>query len=210
MPSLTTLLVFGGATLAVLLVPGPSVIYVVARSIAHGRAAGMYSMLGLECGAFLHVLGATFGLAALLASSETAFTVVRWAGAGYLTYLGVRELRGRTVAAAGSESLAHAASASRLQLFRDGVLVDLLNPKTALFFIAFLPQFVDPGRGPAATQILVLGLCFVGLAALCDSCYAVAADHLAARVRGSVSVQRRINGATGCVYVGMAGLAALA
>lgn len=210
MPTIATLLLFGGTALAMLVVPGPSVVYVVARSIEHGRAAGLYSMLGLESGALLHILGAAFGLAALLATSEAMFAVVRCSGAGYLLYLGVRQLCGRDFAAPGAGPTGHTVAASRMRLFRDGVLVDLLNPKTALFFIAFLPQFVDPARGPASAQILVLGLCFVALAAVCDGCYAVAAGRLAARVRASARVQHRLNKATGCVYVGLAGLAAFA
>ncbi|MBZ2199161.1 LysE family translocator [Occultella gossypii] len=207
MPTAATMLGFCAATLAILVIPGPSVMYVVARSIAHGRRAGLYSMLGLEVGALLHVAGTAAGLAALLASSEFAFTLLRYAGAAYLLHLGVQQLRVRHEQV---DSPAHRTSpASRLRLFRDGVLVDLLNPKTALFFVAFLPQFVDPGRGPATVQVVVLGLVFVLLAALCDSTYAVAAGRLAARLRDSHRTRRRIDRISAGVYVGLAGMAVL-
>jgi threonine/homoserine/homoserine lactone efflux protein len=207
MPTATTMLGFCAATLAILVIPGPSVMYVVARSIAHGRRAGLYSVLGLEVGALLHVAGTAVGLAALLASSELAFTMLRYAGAAYLLHLGVQQLRPRHERV---DTPAHRTSpVSRLRVFRDGVLVDLLNPKTALFFVAFLPQFVDPGRGPATVQVVVLGLTFVILAALCDGTYALAACRLAARLRGARRARRRIDRISAGVYVGLAAMAVL-
>lgn len=163
----------------------------------------MYSVLGLETGALLHVALTAAGLAALLAASELAFAVLRYAGAAYLVLLGVRALLAR-----GGEDDEHPGtveSVSRLRLVRDGVLVDLLNPKTALFFIAFLPQFVDPARGSAVSQLVVLGLCFVALAAVCDSAYALVAAGLTARLRGSRRARRRVDVASGGVYLCLAG-----
>ncbi|HSK25652.1 MAG TPA: LysE family translocator [Jiangellales bacterium] len=208
MPTASTLLVFAAATLALLLVPGPSVVYVVARSLEHGRAAGLTSMLGIETGALLHVAAAAAGLTALLASSDLAFSVVKYAGAAYLIGMGVRQVVRRHVAV--TQHGAVPSAASRLQLFRDGVLVDLLNPKTGLFFLAFLPQFVDPARGAVATQVLALGLLFVALAAVTDGAYAVVAGGLAGRLSRSVTGRRRIDRTTAGVYVGLGGLAALA
>lgn len=210
MPSTTTLLAFGAATLLIVIVPGPSVAYVVARSLRYGRRAGLLSMFGLETGALVHVLLAAVGLAAVVASVPVAIDVIRWLGAAYLGFLGIRQLTERR--GADDEPVGrHAApvSITARRLFAEGVLVDLLNPKTALFFLAFLPQFVRVDRGPAAPQVVVLGLCFVVVAAVVDSLYALAAGGLAGRVRG-----RRANDTvrivTGSTYLGLAGVAALA
>jgi threonine/homoserine/homoserine lactone efflux protein len=178
-PSLATLLLFAGSTLALLAVPGPSVMYVVARTVEQGRTAGLVSMLGLEAGALIHVAAAAAGLSALVASSPTAFGVLRYGGAAYLLWLGVRTLR-RSRAGAPVQPVGRA---SYGRLFREGVLVDVLNPKTALFFLAFLPGFVREGAGPVALQVLVLGLVFVVLAALTDGAYALAAARVSRGVR---------------------------
>lgn len=133
---------FLAAAGAVLIVPGPSVAYAVARSVENGRRAGLFAVLGLETGLLLHVLASSAGLAAILASSGLTLTVIKVAGAGFLTYLGVAEIRH-------ASAMICEASQPRptaMRLFRDAVVVDLLNPKTALFVLAFLPQFVDPGR----------------------------------------------------------------
>jgi threonine/homoserine/homoserine lactone efflux protein len=178
-PSLATLLLFAGSTLALLAVPGPSVLYVVARTVEHGRSAGLVSVVGLETGALIHVAAAAAGLSALVASSPAAFTALRYGGAAYLLWLAVRALR-RSRADAPAP-LGGAASYRRL--FRDGVLVDVLNPKTSLFFLAFLPGFVHDGHGPVALQVVVLGLVFVALAALTDGAYALAAARVSRGVR---------------------------
>lgn len=206
MPSISTLLVFMLATLALLVVPGPSVVYVVTRTVQHGRAAGLLSVLGLETGALIHVGAAAIGLTALIASSELAYTAVRYAGATYLVLLGVRQLTGRSGLAAHSSPNA----AGRGRLFRDGVMVDLLNPKTGLFFIAFLPQFVDPSSGSVSVQIVILGLCFVVLATCCDTTYALAAHLMSRRMQDSRKTQRLVDRMAAGVYVGLGGLAAFA
>lgn len=203
MPTSTTLLLFATATLAMLVVPGPSVVYVVARSLEHGRTAGLMSVLGLETGALVHVAAAAAGLTALVSSSPWAFAVLRYAGAAYLISLGIRQLRQRHDAV----EVASSTSASKLRLFRDGVLVDVLNPKTGLFFLAFLPQFVDPSRGAASTQIVVLGLCFVLLAVLTDGSYALLAGTFRRRLSGSARSRRRVRRSTGVIYTGLGGLA---
>lgn len=206
MPSTSTLLVFALTTLAVLVVPGPSVVYVVTRTVQHGRPAGLLSMLGLETGALIHVVAAAAGLTALVASSEVAFNAVRYAGAAYLITLGVRQLAKRSALV----TTGSAAAVPRGRLFRDGVMVDLLNPKTGLFFIAFLPQFVDTSAGRVSVQVAVLGLCFVVLAALCDTAYAFAADLLSRRLQASRRTNRVIDRASAGVYMGLGGLAAIA
>jgi threonine/homoserine/homoserine lactone efflux protein len=177
-PSLPTLLLFAGSTLLLLAVPGPSVLYVVARTVEQGRAAGLVSVLGLEAGALVHVAAAAAGLSALVASSPAALTALRYAGAAYLIWLGLRALRRREDVGA-----TRPGGASYRRLFGEGVLVDVLNPKTSLFFLAFLPGFVDAGQGPVALQVAILGLVFVALAALTDGAYALAAARLSGRAR---------------------------
>jgi threonine/homoserine/homoserine lactone efflux protein len=201
-PSLPLLLGFLGASLATLTVPGPSVAYVVARSTAYGRRAGLLSVLGLETGAVVHVVVAAVGLGALIARSPLLFEVVRWAGVAYLVWLGTRELlRGRSVA----DGAVDAAAPSGWRLFADGVLVDVLNPKTAIFFLAFLPQFVSSDRGSTGGQLVVLGLLFVLLAAAVDATYAVLAGRFSRRLRESARSRRRVSRVTGGVYLALAG-----
>ena len=204
MPSLSTLALFAVSTLALLAVPGPSVLYVVARTVEQGRTAGLISVVGLETGALIHVAAAAAGLSALVASSPTAFTVLRYGGAAYLLWLGVRTLRRNRAGAPVAT-----ASASRARLFRDGVMVDLLNPKTALFFLAFLPGFVDRDAGPVALQVVVLGLVFVALAALTDGAYAVVTARVRRRVRGGKRSGRRLAWTSAGAY-GLLGVLALA
>lgn len=203
-PTTQTLTVFAVSTLVLLVIPGPSVVYVMARSIEQGRGAGLMAMLGLETGAFVHAVVAATGLASVLAASPTAFTVIRWAGAAYLVYLAVRQFRTPCADASSTGS-----RSSGWRLYRDGVLVDLLNPKTCLFFVAFLPQFVDGSRGSAEGQMMTLGMCFVVLAAMCDGAYALASGGLSSRIR-SGRFGGRTNRATGGVYVVLAAIAVAA
>ncbi len=165
MPDLTTLLLFAAACAALFAIPGPAVVYIVARTVAHGRRAGLVSVLGIETGALVHLVAAGLGLSALVASSATAFGVVRYAGAAYLILLGIQALR-RHGRSAGSAAPAVPADG---RLFRDGVLVNVLNPKVAVFVLAFLPQFVEPGAGSVPAQMLVLGVVYVGVALLLDA-----------------------------------------
>ena len=204
MPAASTLGVFALATMALLIVPGPAVLYVVTRSVDQGRRAGLVSVLGLHTGSMIHVAAAATGLSALLLASATAFQVVKLAGAAYLIVLGVNKLLGR----GGGERIG-LTPASLRRVFAQGFGVELLNPKTALFFVAFLPQFVKPERGPVAVQVCVLGLLFIVLGLLSDGTYAVVAGTLAPRFRrrrpGTVSRPER---ATGLVYVGLGIVAA--
>jgi threonine/homoserine/homoserine lactone efflux protein len=185
--------VFAAAALALAVVPGPAVLYIVARSVDQGRFAGLVSALGIGVGSLVHVTAATIGLSSLLASSATAFTVVKYAGAAYLILLGIHRLLAR-------EEVAEVAARPPRGLgmiFRDGVIVNVLNPKTALFFLAFLPQFVDPDQGAASPQILVLGLIFTVIALSSDSLWALAAGTLGAWLRRSrwyLGVKRWVTG----------------
>lgn len=200
MPDLTTLALFAAAALALLLVPGPSVLYIVARSLHQGRRAGLVSVLGIQTGGLVHVLAATLGLSALVLSSALAFSAVKYLGAAYLIYLGVRTLLSRTEPASPvplppTQRLAH--------IFWQGALINALNPKTALFFLAFIPQFVQPARGPVAVQTLALGLLFLLLATCTDSLYAVLAGSLGRRLGVSQVFARRQKVLTGGVYIAL-------
>ena len=199
MPEPHTFALFAAASLAFIAVPGPSVIYIVSRSLAEGRRAGIVSALGIQTGGLVHVLAATIGVSALLASSAVAFSVVKYAGAAYLISLGIRKLL------AGEEPEERAGGpVGRRRLYWQGVVVNSL--KTALFFLAFLPQFIDPDRGAVAPQVLALGVIFLLLAMASDSTYALVAGS----VRGWLGERRKaLARISGCCYVGLGVLAAL-
>jgi threonine/homoserine/homoserine lactone efflux protein len=186
MPDATTYGLFVAAALALLLVPGPAVFYVVARSVEGGRTTGLVSVLGVELGTLVHVVFAAIGLSAVLVSSATAFTVVKWLGAAYLVYLGLQHLLAHDE---DKEELPTDGAARLPRVFTQSVLVQVLNPKVALFFLAFLPQFVDPSRGAAWTQVVVLGATVAALGLFTDGVYALAggtvADWLKRRSAGS-------------------------
>ncbi|MEV4458303.1 LysE family translocator [Microbispora sp. NPDC049633] len=205
MPTLPTLALFAAATLALLVVPGPAVLYIVTRSVAQGRSAGLVSVLGVHAGSLVHIAAAAFGITALLAASATAFAVVKYLGAAYLVYLGVRKLMRRP-----ETQDAEVTVASNTRLFGEGFVVNVLNPKTAMFFLAFLPQFVDPARGPVAPQVLVLGAVWVALGMASDGTYALLASVLAGRLRSSARARRRLDQGSGVVYLGLGAVAALA
>src|ERR687887_468186 len=189
MPDATTFAVFVVACLAFLAIPGPSVFYIVTRSLVQGRRAGITSMLGVQAGGLVHVVAAAFGVSALIASSAAAFTAVKYAGAAYLVFLGLRKLLGRE---RHDEQLERAPASAR-RLFAHGVVVNVLNPKTALFFLAFLPQFVDPSAGPVAPQMLLLGVMLVGLGVLSDGTYALLAAGAGRRLRERTAPRRPLD-----------------
>ncbi len=200
MPDLTTLALFCVATLALLLVPGPAVLFIVTRSVAQGRSAGLISVLGVHAGSLVHVAAATLGISALLAASATAFTVVKYAGIAYLVWLGARKLLRR----GGDDEAVELPVHSRRRMFWEGFVVNVLNPKTAIFFLAFLPQFTDAAIGPVAPQMLLLGLLWVLLGMASDGTYAMLAATLAGRVRRSATARRRLDVGSGLVYLGLA------
>jgi threonine/homoserine/homoserine lactone efflux protein len=205
-PDAGTLLVFAAAALALIVVPGPAVLYIVSQSIDRGRLAGFVSALGIAVGALVHVGAAAIGLSSILVSSATAFNVVKYAGAAYLVGMGLWTIFRRR-----EEPAVSAPSERRLRRrFGQGVIVNVLNPKTALFFFAFLPQFVDPEQGAAVLQIGVLGLVFVVIAVVSDSIWALAAGTASERLRGNrrfLSAQRYVSGS---VFVGLGALTAAA
>jgi threonine/homoserine/homoserine lactone efflux protein len=174
-PSHTSLAVFVSAALALLLIPGPAIFYIVGRAMGQGRAAGLVSALGIAVGTLIHVAAAVVGLSALLMSSALAFNVVKYVGAAYLIFLGLQKLLSK-------DSFAPSGQAERTPLrriFAQGIVVNILNPKTALFFFAFLPQFVDASRGKVAGQIFFLGMLFAVMGALTDSLWGLFAGTLA-------------------------------
>jgi threonine/homoserine/homoserine lactone efflux protein len=204
-PDPSRLALFAGAALLLLIVPGPAVLYVVTQSVSHGRRAGLASVAGITTGTLVHIAAATIGISALLASSALAFDVFKYAGAAYLIVVGLRRLAGLERPAERSVT----AERDLGRLYRQGIVVNLLNPKTALFFLAFLPQFVEPSRGAAWAQILVLGLFFALLGSLSDSSWALVAGTLGERLRRSVRFPQVQRYASGSVFVGLGAVAAL-
>ena len=198
-PSPPAIGLFVVAALALLVVPGPAVLYIVARSIHQGRRAGLASVLGIHVGTIVHIAAATVGLSALVVSSAVAFTTVKVAGAVYLVGLGLWTLLSRRaepeVALGGERNLRRA--------FAQGIVVNVLNPKTALFFLAFLPQFVDSDAPHPALQIAFLGLLFAALGMVTDSLWALAAGTAGGMLRRSRRFVRAQRYVTGTVYVGL-------
>ncbi len=206
MPDPTLWGLFVVASVLLLLTPGPAVLYIVARSVRQGRAAGLMSVLGIHLGTVVHVAAAAVGLSALLVSSALAFAVVKYLGAAYLVWIGVR-----TLLAQDPDPEAPSVPAEPLRrALRDGFLVNLFNPKTAIFFLAFLPQFVDPLRGAVHWQILVLGLTFMGLGVVSDGMFALAAGAAGDFLRRSRRFLRFQRWFAGASFIGLGVSAALA
>ena len=200
-PDSHSLALFAAAALALLVIPGPAVLYIVAQSAEHGRRAGVVSVAGVHVGTLVHVAAAALGLSAIIVSSAVAFSVVKYAGAAYLVYLGIRRLLTQE-----PRELLPSRDAPLYGLFRQGIVVNVLNPKTALFFLAFLPQFVDPDR-TVWTQVVVLGLAFVILGFVSDGLYAFAAGSIGRWLRER---RRLLRYASGSVFVSLGVSAALA
>jgi threonine/homoserine/homoserine lactone efflux protein len=197
MPALSTVTLFLLAALGLLLIPGPSVLYILTHSVAQGRRAGLASVGGIELASLTHAVASTLGLSALLLTSAFAFSVVKYLGAAYLIYLGVRTLLARHE----NSQTPVAAPKSFSRLFAQGFLVQLLNPKTALFFYAFLPQFVDPVRGAVIGQILVFGVLFVLLASCTDSLYALLGSTVGKFLTRNLRFRQGQRYVTGGVYI---------
>ncbi|MHB1134528.1 MAG: LysE family translocator [Chloroflexota bacterium] len=193
------LAIFVAAALALLITPGPAVLYIVARSIDQGRRAGLASVLGIEVGSLCQVMAAGLGLSALLVSSAAAFTAVKYLGAAYLIFLGVRRLREKDL-----EQQALAPPPEPLsRVVAQGVLVQVFNPKTALFFLAFLPQFVDPSKGQMGPQFLQLGAVWLALATCSDGLYALLAGSASHWLRGNLTFLRSQRYLTGGVFLAL-------
>jgi len=200
------LALFVVAALALLAIPGPAVLYIVTRSVHQGRRAGLASVLGIHTGTLVHIAAATAGLSALILSSAVAFTAVKVAGAVYLVGFGLWTLfssRADAEIAVGGER--------RLRrIYAQGIVVNVLNPKTALFFLAFLPQFVDPAAAHPALEVAFLGLLFVALGLVTDSIWALVAGTAGGLVRSSRQFARIQRYVAGSVYVGLGVVTALA
>jgi len=198
-PDSTSLWLFCLAALALLLVPGPAVLYIVDQSAEQGRRAGLASVGGVHVGSLVHVAAATAGLSAVIVASAFAFNVVKYAGAAYLVYLEIRKLLERE-----EQVEVEVETRAMRRAFVRGVVVNVLNPKTALFFLAFLPQFVDPDR-PVWTQTIALGLCWVVLGLLSDGAYALAGGTIGGFIRRR---RRAVRYASGGIYIGLGAVAA--
>ena len=194
-----TLGTFVASSLVLLVLPGPAVLYIVTQSVANGTRAGAQSALGLLLGAMVHLGAAVVGISALLATSAAAFHAVKLAGAAYLIYLGLREISGTR----GAGSVPGDPARSGQQIVLQGVWVNLLNPKAAIFFLAFLPQFVRPEFGNPGLQLLTLGTIFLALAVGTDLTYAIAAGWAGRRLRDRLHRGRFGRYATGAVYIGL-------
>ncbi len=200
---ITSLIIFISAALALIVSPGPAVLFVVARSLEQGRVAGIVSTLGITFASLIHVVFAAIGLSALLMKSALAFSVIKYLGAAYLIYLGIRALTTKAQAA----NVQEVEPVKLSTLFVQGFIVNIFNPKTALFFLAFLPQFVDPSRGSALLQIIVLGTIFLVMALVSDSMYAVVAGTAKELLLGSSGVSLRMARAqkyiAGTIYIAL-------
>ena len=201
-PDSTSLWLFGLAALALLAIPGPAVLYIVVQSADQGRRVGLASVAGVHLGTLVHVAAASAGLSAVIVASSVAFSAVKYAGAAYLIYLGVRKLLHRD-----AQTRVERTREPLRRAFARGTIVNALNPKTALFFLAFLPQFVAPDRGGVWSQALVLGFVFVGLGLVTDSLYALAAGTVAGLLRRQRDAVRY---GSGIVIIALGATAALA
>ena len=199
MPDLYHFGLFVAAAIVLNAMPGPGVLYIVMRSIDQGRRAGLLSVAGVAVGALIHSSAAAFGLSALLLSSSIAFEMVKYLGAAYLIFLGVQKFVKREDPAKAVER----ANATPFRVFYQGVLANTLNPKTALFFFAFLPQFVNVSRGSVALQVLFLGVTFTALGMCSDSTWALLASVVGKRLRQSSAFVRGERYVAGSVYLGL-------
>ena len=187
------------ASLALLLTPGPAVLYIVARSINQGRMAGIVSVLGVETANFFHASAAAFGLSAILLSSALAFDIVKYLGAAYLIYLGIRKI----VAREDQAKTVVGKQESLSRIYSQGFVVNLFNPKTALFFFAFLPQFVNISNGNITLQIFLLGMMFVLMGVITDGAYAIISSSIANQLNANQNFARNQRYFTGLIYIGL-------
>jgi threonine/homoserine/homoserine lactone efflux protein len=194
------------ATIILLLTPGPAVLYIIARSVDQGRMAGLVSVLSIEVGNFFHVVATAVGLSALLFSSAMAFRVVKYLGAAYLVYLGIRKLFSHNI----NVQETQVEPQNLRQVFTQGVTVAIFNPKTALFFLAFLPQFVNQSKGQVGLQLLTLGCLFVVMATISDGMYALLASSAGQWLKSRRRVWLAERYVVGLIYIGLGVTAALA
>jgi threonine/homoserine/homoserine lactone efflux protein len=196
------LLLFAGAGLLLNVTPGPDLLYILGRSVSQGRQAGLLSALGIGAGCLFHVTAAALGVSALVLAVPVAYDVVRWAGALYLIWLGVKALRTKQAGGSSLEVQAMEATSPR-RIFVQGVVTNALNPKVALFFLAFLPQFADPARGPLAPQLLLLGAIFTVNGTLVCLLFALFAARLGEWLKTRYGVTRLLERATGGLFIAL-------
>lgn len=199
MPEFSTLVLFAAASFALIVVPGPAVLYVITRSLDQGRSAGLASVAGVSVGAYVHIIAAAIGLSALLTSSVIAFSIVKYAGAAYLIYLGMQKLLSKPKLETDPDLLPQPLN----KIFLEGIIVNILNPKAALFFLAFLPQFVRAELGNIAGQIFILGTVFVLVALVSDSVYALLASTFGTWLKQSRRFLRVQHYVSGGIYVAL-------
>lgn len=205
MPDSDTWLLVAIASLVLVVIPGPAVIYILTRSISQGRAAGLASAVGVNLGSAIHVVAAVAGLSVILASSAILYSTAKWAGVAYLVWLGIRTLRSRDEAFANPST----EPAALRKIFTQGVVVNVLNPKVAMFFLAFLPQFVDPTSEAPWLQSLVLGLTLVVIGLISDSIYALIGGRVGGVLRRNPRAGAMTKTASGVTYIALAGVAAV-
>jgi threonine/homoserine/homoserine lactone efflux protein len=207
MPTLETLLIFTAAAFAMNALPGPSNLYVLSRSIAQGPRAGLVAAAGLASGSLLHAALTAAGLAAIFAYSPTAYGIFKLVGGGYLIWLGIQHLHAKN---SGGLPGAALPQKSMRRVYGESIAVELLNPKTALFFLAFLPQFADAAAGPMAPQLLLLGAITVATAIPCDALVALGAGGVARAIRRSPAILTWQNRISGAILIGLGAWVALA
>lgn len=200
MPDASTLLAFVTAALILLIIPGPAVLYIITRSTEQGTRAGLISVCGIQAGALVHVAAASLGVSALLMASAMAFSMLKYLGAGYLIYLGVKKIADARKQTGLQEA---PAPQSLSAIFWQGMIVNVLNPKCALFFFAFLPQFIRPQNGHVALQVLFFGLLFTFLAFLTDGSYALAAGRLGKYMKQNTWYRRLEAYISGFIYISL-------
>ncbi|MGH9945609.1 MAG: LysE family translocator [Pyrinomonadaceae bacterium] len=199
MPDWSTIILYAAAVVVLVYTPGPNTLYIIARSVNQGRRAGIVSSLGVEVGTLFHVAAAALGISALMLASATAFNIVKYAGAAYLIYLGIKTLLTREKI----ETEDPVEKKTLRRTFLQAVVVNVLNPKTAMFFLAFLPQFIDPQRGAVATQVLFFGLIVVVIGFTSGSFYSLLAGSLGNLLRDNLKFLRTQRYFAGSVYLGL-------
>ena len=205
MPPLENLFAFAVTAAVIIVIPGPSVLFTIGRSIAFGRRAGVLSGAGNALGIIPAILAVAFGVGAIVAASVVAFTVLKIAGGLYLVWLGIQAIRHRRAHVSGTSCV----PSSPWKLLRQGFIVGFTNPKTLAFFLAVLPQFVDPAEGAVWAQLLLLGLTFQAIALVCDSVWALAAGTARAWFAKSPRRLSTFSGAGGVMMIGLGGTLAL-
>lgn len=199
--SLVHWLTFLSAAFVLEIVPGPDMAFILGHTVRHGRRGGFIAMLGVWTGALLHIAMTVLGLSAILASSPAAFSVIKWMGAAYLLWLGARSLF--AAGDDGDETTVQPMPPAFMAIFRQGVLVDALNPKSALFFLAFIPQFVVPGAGPVAAQLLLHGLLLIAVAAFVEPAYILITAVAARRFYIAKGTARWLDRGLGALFIGL-------